>query len=86
MGLGLPELLILAFALGNIAVCIWAIADAASRPVSDWAAARQSKGLWLTILAVVTILGCFPFGWLVALLYAAIPRRMLVRVAVQRLE
>jgi hypothetical protein len=85
-GLGPIEMLVLAFSLANIAVCLWAIFDAASRPENQWMAAGQSKGLWLTSLTVVAILGCFTFGWIGALLYALIPRRALVRAAVQRGE
>ena len=81
MGFGPTEILLLAFSLANIALCLWAIFDAASRPERQWTAAWQSKGLWLTILTVVVLFSCSTLGWLGALLYALIPRRALMRVA-----
>jgi hypothetical protein len=86
LGLGSQELLILVFPVASIALCLWALFDAASRPESQWVAAGQSKGLWLTIITVVALVSCSALGWFGALLYALIPRRAMTRVTVQQTE
>jgi hypothetical protein len=78
-GIGLPEIALLLYSLANIAVGVWAIMDAASWPEAHWVDARRSKGLWLTILTLSVIVGCFSFAWVVALFYVLLARRALVR-------
>ena len=78
-GLGLPELTLLGFSVASIALCLWVFFDAVGRPERQWVAARQSKGLWLTIITVVGLPRCSTFGWLGALLYALFPRRAMTQ-------
>jgi hypothetical protein len=80
-GIGPIEVAIFALLVVNIGLGLWAIMDAASRPESQWNAAGHSKGLWLTLLTLVAVLGCFSFGWVGALSYGLIPRRTLVRAS-----
>jgi hypothetical protein len=44
------------FAVATLAVTIWAIVDAASRPAGAFTAAGSNKTLWITIMVI---------GWLV---------------------
>jgi hypothetical protein len=44
------------YALATLAVTIWAIVDAASRPAGAFTAAGSNKALWITIIVI---------GWLV---------------------
>jgi hypothetical protein len=80
-GIGPVEIAILVLSLVNIGLGLWAIMDAASWPEGQWTAAGRSKGIWLTLLTLVAIVGCFTFGWVGALLYALIPRRAIVRAS-----
>jgi hypothetical protein len=71
-GLGAPEVLIILGVLVPYVVIIWGIADAASRPDTAWAAARQNKALWITMQAV-GLLFCAG-GMIVSLVYFAAVR------------
>ncbi|MDY7103420.1 MAG: DUF2516 family protein [Actinomycetota bacterium] len=65
MNLGGPEVIILLFVAGVVAV--WAFFDAALRPGHQWRAADQSKGLWLIIIAATWFCGLGLVGGLVYL-------------------
>jgi hypothetical protein len=39
-------------ALVGLGVCIWAIADAASRPTGAFVAAGSNKAMWIALIAV----------------------------------
>ncbi len=51
-----------------LGVSIWAIIDAASRPSEAFVAVRESKAMWLTLIAVFT-LSLFVVGFILALVY-----------------
>lgn len=51
-GLGPTELVVIVFLLAPLALVVWGIADAASRPDHAWAASGQNKTLWVVLLAV----------------------------------
>ncbi len=73
-----------------IVAWIWALVDAAGKPVERWKAANQSKTAWLCIISgtwllgvpFLGVLGGFLTGSLGALGYALFPRRALKRIAV----
>jgi Protein of unknown function (DUF2516) len=68
MNLGAPELLIVLIGLVPLALSIWGIVDAASRPEWAWQRAGQSKVLWI-VLQVVGIFVCL--GWILSIVYLA---------------
>ena len=68
-------------ALGLLAFTLWALIEAIGRPAEQWAAAGQSKALWLGVIVGVAILGFGGLGWVGALLYALIARPALKRAA-----
>jgi hypothetical protein len=74
--IGGPEILIV---LAFIALPIWALIDAASRPDAVWTAADQSKTMWIVLL-VIGILIVFPVGIIVALIYLLSIRQKLAKV------
>ncbi|HEX6876997.1 MAG TPA: hypothetical protein VF165_15160 [Nocardioidaceae bacterium] len=77
---GLFILLGFVLAIAFLAVWAWGIIDAASRPQQQWAAAGQSKALWLgLIVGLGAVLGCGTLGWVGSLLYALIARPALKR-------
>ena len=43
-------------ALVGLGVCIWAIADAASRPTGAFVAAGSNKALWITLIIAFWLL------------------------------
>lgn len=51
-----------------LGVSIWAIIDAASRPSEAFVAVRESKALWLTLIAIFT-LSLAIVGFILALVY-----------------
>ena len=51
MSIGPTELLVILLALMGLALIVWGIADAASRPEWAWQDANQSKVLWLFLQA-----------------------------------
>ncbi len=55
--LGPDMFIVFIVAVAGLLVPIWAFADAASRPSAAFAAARSSKAMWITLIAMV---------WLVA--------------------
>ena len=56
-GLGAPEILILLMLLFGFVLPIWGIVDAATKPDHVWAAAGQSKVLWIILQIVLGTLG-----------------------------
>jgi hypothetical protein len=77
-----PIFILLGFgiALAFFGFWVWSIVDAARRPDDQWAAAGQSKPLWLVIIVAVGVLGCGALAWVGSLLYVLIPRPALKRV------
>ena len=51
MSIGPTELLIILLALMGLALIVWGIVDAASRPEWAWQRANQSKVLWIFLQA-----------------------------------
>jgi len=79
-GLGPVELVVLVVAVPLLVLPIWAIVDAMARPDSQWAAADQSKTLWIVVLVVGTFaLG--PVGLVLAVVYFVSVRPKLQRAA-----
>jgi hypothetical protein len=77
---GLFILLGFVLAIAFLALWVWGIIDAARRPGHQWAAAGQSKALWLGIIVGLgLVLGCGSLGWVGSLLYAFIARPALER-------
>jgi hypothetical protein len=76
MNFGAPELSILTIGLVPLALSIWGIVDAASRPDSAWEQSGQSKVLWIVLQAVL-IFGCV--GWIVSLVYLLAIRPQVAR-------
>ncbi len=66
----LVALLGLVFGVGGLVVSIWAIADAASRPSAAFAAARSSKAMWISLIAVFYLLTGI-VGLVLAIVYLA---------------
>lgn len=56
--------------LAAAALWIWTVVDAARTPTARWHAARQSKPLWLVVLAGSMMLGFAVVGSLLYLLVA----------------
>ena len=66
------ELLIFLLA---VVVPIWGILDAARKPTEAWAAIRQSRLLWILLMALLTLFG---MGVIVAVVYLVTVRPKLV--------
>jgi hypothetical protein len=77
--IGFPELLILLMMFLLLAVPIWAVVDAALRPGNHWAAAGQSKTLWLALLTAGALLPVI--GFILLIVYLASIRPQLKRAA-----
>lgn len=60
--------IIVALLVVFLGVSIWAIIDAASRPSEAFTAVRESKALWLTLIAIFT-LSLVIVGFILALVY-----------------
>jgi hypothetical protein len=73
VGFGAPGLL---FGLATLAVTIWGIVDAASRPDWAWQRSGQNKVLWV-VLQVVGIFVCL--GWVLSIVYLAAIRPQVAR-------
>lgn len=73
MNLGAPELLI---GFIPLALMIWGVADAASRPDWAWQRSGQSKALWI-VLQVVGLFVCL--GWILSIVYLAAIRPQVMR-------
>lgn len=79
-GLGPAELFLILVVLVFLVIPVWAIVDALVRPANQWAAAGQSKVLWVMLLIVGTV--AFALGGLVlALVYFVSIRPMLTASA-----
>jgi hypothetical protein len=74
MNVGGTEYLIIG--LIPLAVTIWGIVDAASRPDWAWQRSGQSKVLWV-VLQVVGIFVCL--GWIISIVYLAAIRPQIAR-------
>ena len=57
-------------ALVALGICIWAIADAASRPTGAFAAAGSNKAMWIALIAVFYFLTGV-IGTVLAVVYLA---------------
>ena len=73
------SLLLGLLALILMGVSLYAVIDAAKRPRSAWAAAKQSKVLWLVVLVVFVFIE--PIGLVLAIVYLTVIRRRLESVA-----
>ena len=79
-GLGPVELVVLVVLVPLLVLPVWAIIDAIVRPDSQWAAADQSKTLWVVVLVAGTFaLG--PVGLVLAIVYFVSVRPKLQRAA-----
>jgi hypothetical protein len=67
---------IVSLGLIPLAICIWAIVDAASRPQSAWTAIGKSRATWITLIAVFTIF-CNLVGFVIAIAYLTTIRNQL---------
>lgn len=76
MNLGAPELLIFLVAVVPLALTIWGIVDAASRPDWAWQRSGQNKVLWV-VLQVVGLFVCL--GWILSIVYLAAIRPQVSR-------
>jgi hypothetical protein len=65
--------------LATLGLGIWAIVDAAGRPDYAFRAAGTSKGLWITLVVVLTLV-CGPAGLIVSLVYLLSTRKRLIEV------
>jgi hypothetical protein len=68
MNLGAPELLIVLLSFLPLAIIIWGVADAATRPDWAWQSAGQNKAMWI-ILQVVGAVLCGIVGLILAIVY-----------------
>jgi len=57
VNLGLVELLVLLVVLGFLVFPVWGIIDAAIRPDAAWAAAGQSKVVWVLVQIFLWVIG-----------------------------
>lgn len=73
MRFGAPGLLI---GLVILALTIWGIVDAATRPDWAWQRAGQSKVLWI-VLQVIGLFVCL--GWILSVVYLAAIRPQVMR-------
>lgn len=64
----------------TLVLAVWAIADAARRPVVAWNRIQRSKGRWIGLMAVFT-LACGVIGFLMALYYLFVVRKQLAVAA-----
>jgi uncharacterized membrane protein len=77
MNLGGPELLLIVLVgLVPLALTIWGVVDAASRPDQAWQRSGQSKVLWV-VLQVVGLFVCL--GWILSIVYLAAIRPQVSR-------
>jgi hypothetical protein len=53
-----------------LGICIWAIADAASRPSGAFAAAGSNKAMWIALIAVFYFVTGI-IGFILAVVYLA---------------
>ena len=53
------------FWLANLALIVWAVIDAATKPDSAWRAADQSKVVWILVAIFLPIAG--PLAYLIAI-------------------
>jgi hypothetical protein len=71
---------IVVLGLVPLAICIWAIVDAASRPDTAWKAIGKSRATWITLIAVFTIF-CNLVGFVLAIAYLTTIRNQLKAVS-----
>jgi hypothetical protein len=65
---GASYFVVLAAIVCGLALCVWAVIDAAMTPQAAFRAAGRSKELWITLIAVLTF--CTGFGGImVAIIY-----------------
>jgi hypothetical protein len=74
---GLIILVVLIFIVVGVAVPIWAVVDAASKPSAAFGAAGTSKGMWITLIAVFSVLTGI-VGFILAIVYLAFVRPRVV--------
>ncbi|HEY8524050.1 MAG TPA: DUF2516 family protein [Acidimicrobiales bacterium] len=76
MNVGAPELLVFLIGLVPLALTIWGIVDAASRPDWAWQRSGQNKVLWVA-LQVIGLFVCL--GWILSIVYLAAIRPQVSR-------
>ena len=72
--------LIVGSGIVTLVLVVWAIADAARRPVVAWNRIQRSKGAWIGLMAVFT-LACGVIGFLMAVYYLFVVRKQLAVAA-----
>ena len=81
MNIGPAEfILIVGIGLVPIALAIWAIVDAASRPDAAWKAIDKSRATWITLIVVFTLF-CNLVGLVLSIVYLLTIRRQLAAAA-----
>ena len=60
-------LFVLVLGVGGLAVTIWAIVDAATKPTAAFGAAGSSKAMWITLIVVFYV-----FTWIVGIVLAIV--------------
>jgi hypothetical protein len=60
-----------------LALAIWAIVDAASRPAAAWDAIGSSRGVWIALLVIFTVF-CNLVGLVLSIVYLTSVRRRLI--------
>jgi hypothetical protein len=73
------ELLVFAISAVSLVPPIWGIIDAAGRPDKQWDGIGQSKGIWVVMMALGTLL-CAPFGIITSIYYLAVMKPRLEAV------
>jgi hypothetical protein len=57
-------------AIVGLGICIWAIADAASRPTGAFVAAGSNKAMWIALIAIFYFITGI-IGFILAVVYLA---------------
>lgn len=77
MNIGAPELLIILISFAPLALVIWGVVDAASRPDRAWEQSGQNRVLWI-VLMVAGLFVCY-LGAIAALVYLLAIRPQVAR-------
>jgi hypothetical protein len=70
---GLYLLIVVLFAVVPAVVIVWAVVDAATRPIWAWQFAQRRKGLWLALL-LLGLVDPFPIGVTLVAIYVTVVR------------
>ena len=69
-------LLVVILAIAPIALGVWAIIDAATKPEAAWAVAGKSRATWIALIAVFTFM-CPLVGLVLSIVYLTSIRQQL---------